>query len=218
MEEEKLVANQKMREEINQKEWVVLKQAARSSWMLQLAIMMQWVAMLGVQSYFTLICCTSSSSTAADASDVCPPHASTLNQQLVYVNMFALAVGQWLPDWLPHFIDITQERLLAASAAMLAISLPAVNVYVAGTVQGETPANASQAELPLVEIAPISRWEMCAFMALFYSVGAGLWMLDYRFVSTMEAELQPPTIRLLNLSLEIGILLGIAASSLQHET
>jgi hypothetical protein len=200
IESDRLLANEKMMEEVRKKEWMVLKRAARSSWMLQLAIMMQWVAMLGVQSYFTLIRCASSSNTdpsggaAADSQQ-----ASTMNQQLVYVNMFALAVGQWLPDWLPHLADITQGRLLAASASMLAISLPAVNVYVAGGV-------------PL-----ISRWEMCAVMSLFYSFGAGLWMLDYRFVSTMEAELQPPTIRLLNLSLEIGILLGIAASSMQHE-
>lgn len=194
LESDRLLANQKMMEEVRKKEWLVLKRAARSSWMLQLAIMMQWVAMLGVQSYFTLIQCATSPTDAAGSQQ-----AGTMNQQLVYVNMFALAAGQWLPDWLPHLGDITQGRLLAASALMLAISLPAVNIYVAGGV-------------PL-----ISKVEMCVVMSLFYSFGAGMWMLDYRFVSTMEAALQPPTIRLLNLSLEIGILLGIAASSLQHE-
>ena len=199
LESDRLLANQKMMEEVRKKEWLVLKRAAHSTWMLQLAIMMQWVAMLGVQSYFTLIQCATGPSTEAGGASAGSQQASTMNQQLVYVNMFALAAGQWLPDWLPHLGDITQGRLLAASASMLAISLPAVNIYVAGGV-------------PL-----ISKGEMCAVMSLFYSFGAGLWMLDYRFVSTMDAALQPPTIRLLNLSLEIGILLGIAASSLQHE-
>jgi hypothetical protein len=201
MERERLAANAKMKEEIVGKEWVVLQRAARESWMLQLAIMMQWVALLGVQSYFTLIRCASSTDATpatATAAAAAGPAAGSMNQQLVYVNMFALAVGQWLPDWLPAVGKITQARLLAASAAMLSVSLPAVNLYVAG------------------EISLISRLQMCVVMALFYACGAGLWMLDYRFVSTMKTELQPPTIRLLNLSLEIGILLGIAASSLQH--
>jgi hypothetical protein len=95
--------------------------------------------------------------------------------------MFALAVGQWLPDWLPNFAEVSQTRLLGASVALLAVSLPLVNLYVAG------------------DIGQISRAEVCVAMFAFYALGASLWMLDYKLVATMEAPLQPPTIRLLNL-------------------
>jgi hypothetical protein len=198
----RLAEYQQARAESNAQEWLLLRRAAAGSWQLQLAIMLNWVALLGVQSYFTRIRCTDGA-----AVEEAPPAAAvgwaaavggSMNQQLVYVNMFALAVGQWLPDWLPNVAAVSQTRLLGASAAILVVSLPTVAVYVAGG------------------IGVVTRLRMCLAMGVFFGAGSSLWMLTYRFVATMEPPLQPPTIRMLNLSLEIGILLGIATSALLH--
>ena len=207
-ERQRFLDAEKAASETAAQEAALVRRALRESWALQLAIAVLWVALLGVQSYFTLIRCQMPDpGTAEPAADTGggghrmleeepaggqPASDGSLNQMLVYVNLFSLAAGQWLPDWLPGICRVTPARLLAASTSMLG-ALPLATLYVRG------------------HIPPAPKHVICVVIGAFYVLGSALWMLCYRAVpSTVAQELQPATIRLLNLSLALGILVGIS--------
>ena len=118
-----------------------------------------------------------------------------VQQILVFENMFGFLIGQQLPDLLPMFVTPTQGRLLGPAAFMCSFVVVA-DLYVLGYVP------------------PMGPVVVCAFVLVFEIALGALFMSFYKYACSdrvARADRGAAT-RLLNLTLQLGILLGLLHS------